>query len=136
MVSNHRRFLTQVGLHIYLIYNREIELNENYVLSVLVFCHYSRIKMLTKIAFLLVVVYFPIAPAPEVMPGEVLVQGGPGIIPGGGTPGGIGPCEPISPLQSQVAKAALNQIGPGYTLRRILGVRSQVLRLFFSNRQQ
>lgn len=117
----------------------------NYVHSFILFCHSNCVKMLIKIVALLVVVCFSTTfgsvpgdvPAPavqEIAPGGVPLPRRAGGIQGGTQrqiPGGIGACElDITPLHSQVASLAIAQMGPGYSLRRILGVRTQVLRLF------
>lgn len=106
--------------------------------------------MLTKIAFLLAVVCFsmtfggipytgrsktggsgsipggdPIPIGPAVIPGGVPMPGGPGMI-----PGGIGQCEAVTSTLTDVARIAVGQMGVGYNLRRVLGVRTQVLPIY------
>ncbi|XP_045166073.2 uncharacterized protein LOC123529006 isoform X2 [Mercenaria mercenaria] len=83
--------------------------------------------MFTKSVFILAVVCFAATMAEPISEGGGSSAPGPGGAPGRIIPGGISECLPFDPFHQVVADFAVGQLGNGYTLIKIRGVRTRVV---------
>ncbi|XP_053377220.1 uncharacterized protein LOC123529099 [Mercenaria mercenaria] len=83
--------------------------------------------MFTKSVFILAVVCFATTMAERYVGRKSSFVSRPVGAPGGIIPGGIGECLPFDPFHRVLADFAVQQMGNGYSLINIRGVRTQVV---------